>query len=79
MPGVLAGTLLTVIPAAGDFVNMELLGPQRGKMIGNVINDQCLAVPGGYPVAAVVRDADVDRLAQAVPGQSVRIALTAPA
>jgi biotin-dependent carboxylase-like uncharacterized protein len=36
-------------------------------------------VTGGYPVAAVVRDADVDRLAQAVPGQSVRIALTAPA
>ena len=33
-------------------------------------------VTGGYPVAAVVRDADVDRLAQAVPGQSVRIALT---
>ena len=31
-------------------------------------------VTGGYPVAAVVRDADVDRLAQAVPGQSVRIA-----
>ena len=36
-------------------------------------------VTGGYPVAAVVRDADVDRLAQAVPGQSVRIALTGPA
>jgi len=34
-------------------------------------------VTGGYPVAAVVRDADVDRLAQAVPGQSVHIALTA--
>ena len=54
MPGVLAGTLLTFIPAAGDFVNMELLGPQRGKMIGNVINDQFLAVPGGYPVAAAL-------------------------
>ena len=54
MPGVLAGTLLTFIPAAGDFVNMELLGPQRGKMIGNVINDQFLAVPGGYPIAAAL-------------------------
>ena len=32
-------------------------------------------VTGGYPVAAVVREADVDRLAQAVPGQSVRICL----
>ena len=54
MPGVLAGTLLTFIPAAGDFVNMELLGPQRGKMVGNVINDQFLTVPGGYPVAAAL-------------------------
>jgi spermidine/putrescine transport system permease protein len=54
MPGVLAGTLLTFIPAAGDFVNMELLGPQRGKMVGNVINDQFLVVPGGYPVAAAL-------------------------
>ncbi len=32
-------------------------------------------VTGGYPVAAVVREADVDRLAQAVPGQAVRICL----
>jgi len=54
MPGVLAGTLLTFIPAAGDFVNMELLGPQRGKMVGNVINDQFLTVPGGYPLAAAL-------------------------
>ncbi len=54
MPGVMAGTLLTFIPAAGDFVNMELLGPQRGKMVGNVINDQFLAIPGGYPVAAAL-------------------------
>ncbi len=54
MPGVLAGTLLVFIPAAGDFVNMELLGPQRGKMVGNVINDQFLVVPGGYPLAAAL-------------------------
>ena len=54
MPGVLAGTLLTFIPAAGDFVNMELLGPQRGKMVGNVINDQFLVIPGGYPLAAAL-------------------------
>ena len=32
-------------------------------------------VTGGYPVVAVVREADVDRLAQAVPGQAVRICL----
>ncbi|MGN0063704.1 MAG: ABC transporter permease [Nocardioides sp.] len=54
MPGVLAGTLLTFIPAAGDFVNMELLGPQKGTMVGNVINNQFLAVPGGYPIAAAL-------------------------
>ena len=54
MPGVLAGTLLTFIPAAGDFVNAELLGSQRGRMVGNVINDQLLVVPGGYPVASAL-------------------------
>jgi allophanate hydrolase subunit 2 len=32
-------------------------------------------VTGGYPVAAVVRVADVDLAAQAVPGQSLRITL----
>jgi allophanate hydrolase subunit 2 len=35
-------------------------------------------VTGGYPVAAVVRDADVDLIAQAVPGQAVRISLATP-
>jgi biotin-dependent carboxylase-like uncharacterized protein len=35
-------------------------------------------VTGGYPVAAVVRDADIDLAAQAVPGQILRIALEAP-
>jgi biotin-dependent carboxylase-like uncharacterized protein len=35
-------------------------------------------VTGGYPVAAVVRDADVDLIAQAVPGQAVRISLETP-
>jgi biotin-dependent carboxylase-like uncharacterized protein len=35
-------------------------------------------VTGGYPVAAVVLDADVDRAAQARPGQAVRFRLVAP-
>ena len=39
MPGVVAGTLLTFIPAAGDFINSELLGNPRTRMIGNDIND----------------------------------------
>lgn len=37
MPGVVAGTLLTFIPAAGDYVNADILGGPNDKMIGNVI------------------------------------------
>ena len=37
MPGVVAGTLLTFIPASGDFINAELLGTPNQFMIGNVI------------------------------------------
>lgn len=53
MPGVLAGTLLTFIPAAGDYVNAELLGSDIStKMVGNVIESQFFRVPGGYPTAS---------------------------
>lgn len=51
MPGVVAGTLLTFIPAAGDYVNAEILGNPRTKMIGNVINAQFLNTLN-YPLAA---------------------------
>ena len=37
LPGLFAGTLLTFIPAAGDFVNSELLGSDRTIMIGQII------------------------------------------
>lgn len=37
LPGLFAGTLLTFIPASGDFVNSELLGSDRTRMIGNII------------------------------------------
>jgi spermidine/putrescine transport system permease protein len=40
MPGVAAGTLLTFIPAAGDFINAQLLGTPGQYMIGNVINSR---------------------------------------
>src|SRR6476646_6210775 len=40
MPGVIAGTLLTFIPAAGDFINAQLLGTPRQFMIGNVIQSK---------------------------------------
>ena len=43
LPGVVAGTLLTFIPAAGDFINAELLGgTPRQQMIGNVIQSKFL-------------------------------------
>ncbi|MBA2465910.1 MAG: ABC transporter permease, partial [Nocardioidaceae bacterium] len=42
MPGVVAGTLLTFIPAAGDYINSELLGTPRERMIGNVIDNTFL-------------------------------------
>ena len=39
MPGVVGGTLLTFIPAAGDYINAELLGSPNERMIGNAIQD----------------------------------------
>jgi spermidine/putrescine transport system permease protein len=51
MPGLVAGTLLTFIPAAGDYINAELLGTPRQYMIGNVI-DNLFLVQLDYPVAA---------------------------
>jgi spermidine/putrescine transport system permease protein len=39
MPGIIAGTLLTFIPAAGDYINSQLLGNPRTRMIGNDIQD----------------------------------------
>ena len=52
-PGVVAGTLLTFIPAAGDYINAELLGTTKTLMIGNVIQDQFFAVRD-YPTAAAL-------------------------
>ena len=37
MPGVFAGSLLTFIPAVGDFINADLLGRVNTVMIGKVI------------------------------------------
>lgn len=37
LPGVFAGSLLTFIPASGDFINVELLGSDRQRMIGSII------------------------------------------
>lgn len=53
MPGVVAGTLLTFIPAAGDYVNAELLGGPNDKMIGNVIASRQLKSLD-YPTASAL-------------------------
>src|ERR671934_353740 len=50
-PGIVAGTLLTFIPAAGDFINAQLLGTPRQYMIGNVIQSKFLELTD-YPAAA---------------------------
>ena len=50
-PGIVAGTLLTFIPAAGDFINAQLLGTPRQYMIGNVIQSKFLELID-YPAAA---------------------------
>lgn len=39
LPGVVGGTLLTFIPAAGDYINAELLGSPNQRMVGNVIQN----------------------------------------
>ena len=51
LPGVVAGTLLTFIPAAGDFINAQLLGSPQTHMIGNVINSKFNELID-YPAAA---------------------------
>ena len=53
MPGVVSGTLLTFIPAAGDYVNASLLGNIKTRMIGNVIDSRFFVV-SDYPTAAVL-------------------------
>jgi spermidine/putrescine transport system permease protein len=54
LPGVFAGSLLTFIPAMGDFVNAELLsGSPQTRMIGNVIQSRFLE-NNDYPTAAAL-------------------------
>jgi spermidine/putrescine transport system permease protein len=53
LPGVFAGSLLTFIPAVGDFVNAELLGDPRSQMIGNVIQARFLRITD-YPMASAL-------------------------
>jgi spermidine/putrescine transport system permease protein len=53
LPGVFAGSLLTFIPAIGDYVNAEMLGNPDTMMIGNVIQNKFLT-QNDYPAAAAL-------------------------
>ena len=53
LPGIFAGSILTFIPALGDWVNAQLLGNTQTTMIGNVIQDRFIS-QGDYPVAAAL-------------------------
>jgi len=53
LPGIFAGSLLTFIPAVGDFINAELLGSPQSLMIGNVIQARYLQVTD-YPTASAL-------------------------
>jgi spermidine/putrescine transport system permease protein len=53
LPGIFAGSLLTFIPAVGDFINAELLGNPQAQMIGNVIQARYLKIVD-YPTASAL-------------------------
>jgi spermidine/putrescine transport system permease protein len=52
-PGIVAGTLLTFIPATGDYINAQFLGGAGNRMIGNVIQSLYLT-QSDYPSAAAL-------------------------
>lgn len=53
LPGVVAGTLLTFIPAAGDYINAQLLGSTQNRMIGNAIQVNFIEFRD-YPTASAL-------------------------
>ena len=53
LPGVVSGTLLTFIPAAGDYINAQLLGSPNQRMVGNVIQD-LFTNANDYPAAGAL-------------------------
>jgi spermidine/putrescine transport system permease protein len=53
LPGVVSGTLLTFIPAAGDYINAQLLGSPNQRMVGNVIQN-LFTDANDYPAAAAL-------------------------
>lgn len=53
LPGVFAGSLLTFIPAMGDYVNAEFLGNPDTRMLGNVIQNRFLT-QNNFPEASAL-------------------------
>jgi spermidine/putrescine transport system permease protein len=53
LPGVVSGTLLTFIPAAGDYINAQLLGSPNQRMVGGVIQS-LFTDANDYPAAAAL-------------------------
>ncbi|MGZ5399140.1 MAG: ABC transporter permease [Nocardioides sp.] len=53
LPGVISGTLLTFIPASGDYINAQLLGSPNERMVGNVIQD-LFTDANDYPAAGAL-------------------------
>jgi spermidine/putrescine transport system permease protein len=55
LPGVVSGTLLTFIPATGDYVNAspQFLGSTQTSMVGNVISDTYFNL-SDYPSSAAL-------------------------
>ena len=53
LPGVVAGTLLTFIPASGDYINATLLGGPGDRMVGNAIQTNFLQFRD-YPIASAL-------------------------
>ena len=53
LPGVVSGTLLTFIPAAGDYINVQLLGSPNQRMVGIVIQS-LFTDANDYPAAAAL-------------------------
>ncbi|HUG46997.1 MAG TPA: ABC transporter permease [Candidatus Limnocylindria bacterium] len=53
IPGIFAASLLTFIPAVGDYLNAEVLGSRDTTMIGNVVQRLYLA-NNDYPEAAAI-------------------------
>ena len=52
-PGIVAGTLLTFIPAAGDYINAIFLGSVNQSMVGNAVQNLYLQ-QRDYPTAAAL-------------------------